>query len=250
MATPPSTLPVAAEARQMSSPARLVGVFYAPRKVMADLVREPHFILAWVVQAAVGLAFGLVALHRVGATAMAEQILRAKLHGQEMDTQQFAAQVQTIARFLPWQFRFSWVFVPLQMVLFAAIFFAAANFLMGLQVRFKQVLGMVSHALLPMALLYALATGVYAVHPDPASIPLENPVASNAAYFMDPASSGAVLMTLAKRVDVFVIWSVILLGLGLAALSRKEKPGNGLAVSFTLWGVFVLVTVAFAALFP
>ncbi|MHB8734520.1 MAG: YIP1 family protein [Terriglobales bacterium] len=250
MATPTPTPIPAAEPRQMSSPARLLGVFYAPQKVMADLVREPHFILTWVVQGAVALAFGWVALHRVGATAMAEQILRTKLHGQEMDPQQFAAQVQTVARFLPWQFGLSWVFVPLQMVFFAAIFFAAANFLMGLQARFKQVLGIVSHALLPMSVLYLLATAIFAVHPDPASIPLENPIASNAAYFMDPTSTGAVLLTLAKRLDLFVIWSVVLLGLGLAALSRKDRPGNGLAVSFSLWGVFVLVTVAYAALFP
>jgi len=234
----------------MSSPARLLGVFYAPQKVMADIVREPHFILSWLVQGGVGLAFGLVALHRAGATAMAEQILRTRLHGQEMDPQKFAAQVQVYVRYLPWQISLSWVLVPMKMVFFAAIFFAAANFLMGLQARFKQVLGMVSHALLPMTVLYLLATAVFAVHPDPASIPLDNPIASNAAYFMDPTSTGAALLTLAQQLDIFVIWSVVLLGLGLAALSHKDKPGGGLAVSFSLWGVFVLVTVAFAALFP
>jgi hypothetical protein len=72
-----------------------------------------------------------------------------------------------------------------------------------------------------------------------------------------PAASMAVMNTFDHRnaihnllsaVNIFSIWQVAIVGIGLAKVS-KRPTGSGMGVAFGLWGAWVIVSVALATLF-
>jgi hypothetical protein len=58
---------------------------------------------------------------------------------------------------------------------------------------------------------------------DPAGFNPKNPVATNPAYFMDPVTSNKFLYSMASALDVFVIWSILLIGIGFACNSKMKR---------------------------
>jgi len=67
-------------------------------------------------------------------------------------------------------------------------------------------------------------------------------VASNPVYFMDPAQSFAYAM--ASALDVFVIWSILLIGIGFACNSKVKRP----RAIFILAGWYALYKLAGGAM--
>jgi len=67
-------------------------------------------------------------------------------------------------------------------------------------------------------------------------------VASNPAYFMDPTQS-KLLYAMASALDVFVIWSIVLMGIGFACSKVKRSTAI-----FIVAGWYVLYKLAGAAL--
>jgi len=51
---------------------------------------------------------------------------------------------------------------------------------------------------------------------------INNPAATNPAYFMDPTGS-KFLYGMASALDVFVIWNIVVLGIGFASNSKMKR---------------------------
>jgi hypothetical protein len=75
---------------------------------------------------------------------------------------------------------------------------------------------------------------------------LSNPVGTNIGYFL-PIDSAKWLTTLATSVDMIWIWTMILVGIGLAIVA-KVKRGSGLIAVFGWWLFILLVRVGYAAI--
>ncbi|HEY9231521.1 MAG TPA: hypothetical protein VIS78_05225, partial [Blastocatellia bacterium] len=77
-----------------------------------------------------------------------------------------------------------------------------------------------------------------------------NIVPSNAAAFL-PAGSSPALTSFASSLDIFSIWYLILLSIGLAAIAgaRKITAKKTAGIVFGLWIVWVIVKVGWRALF-
>ena len=232
----------------MSSAARIFGVFGAPVKTFADIAREPHFILCWCVQVIVGIvvAYGMVS--KVGIFAMARQALA---QGSRLQALSPAMQQQILARTANIM-RVTFYFQPLEIILLLLllgwIFQGVGNFLLGQESRYKQTMSMVSHAYLPQTLLGLLY--LIPVYTNSGNFNLTNPLGTNPAFFMDKAATPTFLYAICTHIDIFSIWIVLLLAVGLAQLSgRKGKFGNALAAVGGLWLLYVLVASGVAAAF-
>jgi hypothetical protein len=93
--------------------------------------------------------------------------------------------------------------------------------------------------LMPLLAMLSLLAGVSSD-----GFNIENPVATNAGYFVGPDGS-PVLRALLSPFDVFTIWTLVLTAIGIACIS-KVKRGTAFAVVFGWFAVVVLGRIALA----
>lgn len=246
MATATGAQPVA-EPQRISSAARLLTIFYSPGPTFEDIARAPHFVLCWIVQVIVGSGNAAYMLHRIGALAMARQAMMQGAAARTLDPATFEQRAQLTARVMHYSLYASPLSVPLVMLIFALIFLGVVNFLFGKEARFKQIVAVVSHAMLPLTLFALLSMAVLRFS-DPANFLFTNAVGSNAAFYLDPATTSPALYALLAHLDLFAFWCVVLLALGMTKLGRGLRFASMFGVTASLWLLFVLGAAGVAAI--
>lgn len=245
MSTTPN--PITPETAPLSQAARITNTFIAPSKTFNDLRRSASWWLPWLLISIVSLCFIYAMDRQIGF----EQISRNEIARNPKTAEQFdklspeqrAKNLQissSIARYASYG-------VPvIQLVSFliiAGVLMGTFNFAAGASVPFKSALAIVIYASLPGIIgallgIVSLFAGV-----DPAGFQARNPVATNPAYFMDPAGN-KFLYAMASTLDVFVIWSIILIGIGFACNS-KVKRGTAIAIVAGWYVVYKMIGAAF-----
>lgn len=232
----------------MSSAARIGGVFLAPVRTFADIARDPHFILAWCVQVVVSLGLDYAMVNKIGIFALARQALAQNSRLQSLSPAVQAQALSRTAGIMRVTFYVQPLGVILLLLLLGWIFQGVANFLLGQESRYKQTLAMVSHAYLVQTLFGLLL--LIPLFTNPGNFNLTNPLGTNPAFYLDKAATPAFLYALCTHLDIFSIWVVVLLAMGLAQLSgRKGKFGSALAATGGLWLLYILVTSGVTAAF-
>ena len=107
-------------------------------------------------------------------------------------------------------------------VVIAAVLMATFNFGAGAGVPFKTSLAIVTYGSLPGIIgavlgIISMFSGV-----DPAGFNAQNPIATNPAYFMDPMGN-KFLYGMASALDVFMIWNIVLMGIGFSCNSKVKR---------------------------
>jgi hypothetical protein len=233
----------------LSEGERLVDTFFAPSKTFADIRRNASWWVPWLLLSLVSIAF----LQTVGAKIGWEQVTRNELRvsGRAEKFEQSPPEQQkrgmeiseTIYKVTSW-------IPPVTLLIFAvilgAILMAAFNFGMGAEVTFKQSLAIVFYAFLPSILGSILGIVSLIIGVDPEGFNMRNPVATNPAYVMDPTKA-KFLYGMVSAVDVITIWTIILLGIGYASVS-KVKKGTAIATIAGLFIVWKLIVSGISAL--
>jgi hypothetical protein len=80
---------------------------------------------------------------------------------------------------------------------------------------------------------------------DPQGYNLNLPSPANLAYFLS-TDSAAWLLSMAKSLDIFSLWSLVLAGFG-GAIVAKVKPLRGVMLVLIVWILYVLVKTGIAA---
>ncbi len=250
MASPPNAAPAtAAPVRRMSSAARIVGVFVSPGKTFADIVAEPHFIQAYCVIAVLALGSAYALLHRVGAYALARQGVMMSASGRVLSPDQLNKAIAAGAKVLSISF-YAAPLTQLVLLLFLAlIFLGIANFLLGHEATYKQALAITVHAYLAQALYVALLILVLYLMPNPQAMQITNPLGTNLGYFLDSSTTSPFLYAMATRLDLFTVWTIVLLSIGLSKLGRKGKFAGAFWAVFSLWLFYALVVSGITAAF-
>jgi len=234
----------------MSSAARIVGVFVSPGRTFAEIARAPHVLLCWAVQMVVAFAAVTEMMQRVGLYSLARQSVMQNARTRALDPAALQAAISTTMKVLHVTLYLTPLFVVIGALFLGWIFQGIANFLLGQEARYKQTLSMVSHAYLTQTLLGLLTMLVLALMADPTSYQLVNPIGTNLGFFLDKSATAPFLYALANHIDIFSIWTVFLLAVGLSKLSgRKDKFGSAFSAVGILWLLYVLVSSGFAAAF-
>src|SRR5262249_24493815 len=135
-------------------------------------------------------------------------------------------------------------------IVFAAVLMLIFNFGLGAEVPFSRALGVVFYSFFPWNLATILLAVSLLVSADPNTIDFNNPMPTNPAFFMDPQGN-KILYSLMSSIDIFKIWAVVLLGIGFSAASSNQKPKRDTAIvtCFGVYGILVLIGLAFKAAF-
>ncbi len=245
---PPQSSP---EPAPLSEGQRLMDVFFAPSKTFTDLRRNASWWAPFLITAIVSLCFVYVADQKVGFRKIAENQLRAQpkqadqLERMPADQREKQMQMRTgITRTISYAF---FTFILLWSVVVAAVLFATLKFGLSAEVKFKTLFALMIYAGLPGILkaILAMASLLAGVASD--GFTFQNPVATNPGYFVDPASN-SVLYSFLTSFDVFSIWSMILVAIGITCIA-KVKTGTAFAVVFGWFAVLVLFGVGINAVF-
>lgn len=218
---------------------RFVGIITAPRATFESVVAHPKWLGMYVLTAAI-MAFGAALPMTTEAgkqAAVDQQVSGMESFGMQVSDEMYEQMRQRTA-FLPYQTAGSIIIFGIIMsLLMAAILWAVFNAAMGGEATYKKILAIVIHGSVISA-LGQLFTG---------------PINYFRGAVTSATSLGAVLPMLddqsfigrlAGMLDIFIIWWLIVLAIGLAVLyRRKTQP-----IFITLFGVYAVIIVTIAAI--
>lgn len=253
-----STSPIAASIPPNAQPGlseaqRLINTFIAPRKTFEDLKRKPSWWVPWLVGALFSLAFSAVAVQKLDMTdVVRKNIERNSMAQRQMESvppEQRDRIIERQAVVTKYFFFVTPVFSIIGGLIIAAVLMGVFNFGFASEVSFGRSLAIVFYSFLPGIVWALLMIVTLFVSSDLSSFDLNNPVATNPGFFMDPMGN-KFLYSLASRLDVISIWIAVLMGVGFSTCSAKKlSPGTAIAAVLVTYGVFSLGRAALGGLF-
>ncbi|MGA2132175.1 MAG: Yip1 family protein [Bryobacteraceae bacterium] len=228
---------------------RITGVYFDPKKAFADIAARP----AWIVPVILLIIVGLVATYAIGARVGWDRAMRPMLESnsrmQQLDPQQRETAIQQQTKFAPiFGYAATVVGTPLSVLIVGAVMLLMCN-IGGAALKFKQTFAMTAYAMLPRLLAGILLIVVLFLK-NPDEFNLQNPLAFNIAAFMEPPpNTGKFLYSLGTSVDLFTIWTILLLAVGISAASRKVAFSKALVLVLVPWVIWVLATSGLAGMF-
>jgi|ERR1700728_1981094 hypothetical protein len=233
----------------LSEGRRLIGTFFSPGKTFLDLRRNASWWAPFLVIAIVSLSFIYVVDQKVGFSKVVENMIQLQPKQAERIDRVPADQRQTVMQRQAAITKFISYAVPVIALViyavFAGLLFATLKFAASGDLKYKTLFAVIVYSRLPLIFgpLLAILSLLAGVNSD--GFNLQNPVATNAGYFIGPDGS-PILRALLTPFDVFSLWSLILTAIGITCIT-KVKRGTAFAVVFGWFAVYVLGTVLLAA---
>ena len=111
--------------------------------------------------------------------------------------------------------------------------------IMSAGVGLKRMMAIVAYGFLPLLIQTALSMVVLFLK-DPEEFNLQNPLMFNVGAFLSPETPAA-LRAVGSSIDLFSLWIMVLLAIGVSAAARKISFGKALAGIGVPWVLFVIL---------
>jgi len=227
---------------------RLIGVFFSPKETFADITRRPSWIVPVLLMTVLGLVTAFVMNQKVDWRDVASKRIEASPRAANMTAEQKEQQLAMSAKVSPGvAYAFGSLGPIIAVVIVAAVMLLAYNVIAGAGANFSVAMGVVSHAFV-VGLLGTLFFILVLYLKPPGTVDLDNPVATNVGAFL-PESTPKALMALAKSIDIFSIWTLILIAIGFAAFNPKKLKGNAFSIAIGVWAIWVALKMGGAWIF-
>ena len=227
-----------------SALARIPGVFFSPVRTFESIAQRPTWVAPLVLWTLCSLILTVLIMPRIDYGSLIRE--RMEDSGQQISEERLESMVETQSR-IGRVIGYVWgTAAPAAICLLLSAIFLGAFKAFGWDVRFKQALGVTTHAFLPAVLGSLLAIPVIAQRDriDPRF--MSDLVRSNLGFLVARDSSPA-LHSLLSSVDVFSLWVLALLVIGFAAAARVSR-GRAASIIVSLWVLFVLIKTGWAAM--
>jgi hypothetical protein len=120
---------------------------------------------------------------------------------------------------------------------------AIFNFGFGAELKFARAMAITAYSGLVLVLKNVLVAVVVLIGIDPANFNLANPIASNPGHLLSP-DANRLLYGMLSALDVFALWAIFLMALGIAHNSKVKTR----AAFCALFVLYLLVKVGGGAL--
>lgn len=225
----------------MNEPARLAGVFYEPGKVFADAAEQPRWLAPIVVGIVVALALTYAISSHIGWEQTMRQTFAANPRIAELPADQ---REQLIARSAKFASIAGWAgsvaAPPFFILVIAGVLTGIFNGLLGTELKFKQMFSITAYAFLARGLYTVLVILILYLKP-PEDFNIQVSPFSPAAY-MSRADNPKWLMSLAGSLDLFTLWTIVLLAIGFSVAAKKLSFSKALIGIAIPWLVVVAAT--------
>lgn len=237
---PPEPVPAG-----LSESQRVMNTFTEPSKIFADIRRNASWWVPWLLLSISSLALGFVKFRKLDPVHLVQQRIelssRAQRQMEQLSPSQREATIAVQAKVTRIFFFAAPIGYILGALLIAAIFMGVFNFGFAAEIPFQRYLSIAFYSFLPVVLSTILMIVSLILNADPDSFNQFNPIATNPAYFME-LGEHRFLYGLTAGLDLFSIWVITLIGLGVAANSAKGRVSRGAALTtmYVLYGLLVL----------
>lgn len=232
----------------MSEAGRLSGVIFEPGKAFADIAARPRFYVPLALIILVALGFTTALQKRVGWETAMRTVLERSPRMQQLPEDQREKMIQQQGKVMAVVGYPMAVVMPVVMTLVvSAVYLFLFRTILSVAMSFRQMVAIYCYASIPAVISSLLAILVMFLKP-PEDFDVQNPTMFNVGAFL-PASTPAWLTAVGTSLDVFVIWLLLLIVVGVRALAPRLSTGSAMAGVFGPWLVLVVVKTCWAALF-
>ena len=239
--------PADADTPAQSFPERLMGIFISPVETLADVARKPDFVAPLILGVLGAIAVTETMLWKIGMERIIRTSIEQSGRASSMSPEQMDQAVHQGARIGGILAHLGGIVVPpIALLILAGLGLLIVNLILGGQTKFKTVFSLICYANL-VSLLGSLMAVAVILFGDPDHFNAQNPVPANVGFFLNPREVSKPLYSLASSADIFTIWLLILMAVGLAeGTGRKVKPLSILLVYAGFWVIWILVKVGLA----
>lgn len=226
---------------------RAIGVVTSPGATFAHVVRDPRpAAILLIVSAVIAIAATVPQMTERGrlATLTTQVEMMERFMGEVPD--EMYAQMEAQSRNplnAVWGVVGAFVWMPLVALFFTALLWGVFNALMGGTGTFKQVLGIVTHSMVIMALGAAAAMPIQLMQ---SSFSFTGPFNLGALVpMMDPESF---VVRFLSWTSAITIWQTVVIAIGLGVLYKRKSTGIAIGL-LTAYGGLVLIGVSIYSAF-
>jgi hypothetical protein len=232
----------------MSEISRITGVFFEPGKTFEDVAQKPTFLVPLLLVMVCSLVYMVLFSQHVGWERMIRHQVETSKQSQQQTPEQREQGIQVGLKIAPiFGYAASVVGVPLVYLISAAVLLAMVK-IMSSPTRFSQVFAVICYSGITGLVFIALAVAVMFLK-NPDDFDLQNPLAFNLGALLDPNSGSKFVYTLATSIDLFAIWKIILIAIGLKATGGRSLSFTGALLAVLIpWGLWILCAAALAGL--
>jgi hypothetical protein len=232
----------------LSQVERVVDVFVAPSKTFTDILRSSNWLLPFLIMVVLTVGFSFAIDRTVGYTAVAEQQMSKNSMQADrmasMSADQKAKAIDLSAKITRVSSYCSFIFILIVVAFHALLLWATFNFGLGAKTKYGQVFSVIMFAGLPKIFVSVISAILLFSGVGLDNFDLQNPVGTNIGYYM----TSPTLKALGANFDIFGLWSLALLVIGMAIISKKSM-GQAAAVVVGWWLVGTLLMTGVAAAF-
>lgn len=237
--------PAAPQEPKPNSFSRIAGVFFSPGETFASIVRRPDFVVPLVLIMVISLITGVLVAEKVDYKVLIRDQIESSPNAGKIPADMKEKQISIGAGFAKALTFFAPITSVVGLVIFAAVFFAAFK-IFGGEGDFLQAFSITAYAWMPQLIRAVLTIIPVMTKKSLTMMTLQNPIASNLGYFVDPKLH-PILAAFLGSFDVFTIWTLILLIIGFAAMSRFSRA-KAAVIMLSLWAIKILFSVGMGAL--
>jgi hypothetical protein len=226
----------------LSQGQRIVDTFIAPSKTFTDILRSSSWWFPWLIGLVISVVLGFAIQQKIGWDKVYDNVLRQSSVAQQQKLEQAPPEQQARIRSISIATTKYAVFGGpiiglIGAVIIAAVLLATLNFGFGARAKFGQLFAVWFYAALPMAIKWLLAVVTIYAGADPDSFNIKNPVGTNLGYYL-PTDMSKAIIALATSIDIFTIWTLVLLTIGCSIVGKISRGKAAGAV----WGWWILLT--------
>jgi hypothetical protein len=217
--------------------ARFIGIITAPKATFAGLLPVPKVLGMLVLTAAIVAGFTALPLTTEAGrqAAIDTQVQQMQSFGFQVNDQMYA-QMESRSKMMPYTTGVSVLVVqPIFTVIIAGILFAIFNAAMGGEASFKQVFAVLVHANAVSALSAVFSGTVNYFRGAMGSV-------ANLGALMPMLPEHSFAANLLGAIDVFMIWYVVVVAIGLGVLYRRRTQ----PIAFSLLGLYAVIAIVIA----
>ena len=248
MATTTTSLPDPQAPPPVSAMARITGVLFSPSKTFADIAQRPSWVAPFLLLIALSLGISVLIGQKTDWRSFFERQMNQKFAFDNMSQEQKDRILESQVTWAPKiSFLFGPVVVGVSILVMSLIYWGALNLFKGAGLRFGTGFAITVYAFAPALISSVLAIIILLIKKKGDVDPEHFLASSLSAYLPDPSPKS--LDTLGQSIELFWIWTLILIAIGFASANPKKiKPGAAYGIVFGLWAIWVFCKVGWAAL--
>jgi hypothetical protein len=237
----------------MSGLQRVTSTFSAPSKTFEDIKRgNRSWWMPWLILSIVSyLFFAVVATKVTMQTVVDNQMKLASEKQQEQMAKappEARAMTEKISLYVTeGVFAAGPVFVLVVAAIVSLVLWGTINFVFGGKATFGGIFAVWFFANLPSIFKTLLGIVVIFAGGTPETFNIKNFAPTNVAAFLPVMETNKAVYALASSLDIITIWSLILMGMGIAIVAGVKR-GSGYIAVFGWWAIVVLIGVGYAAI--